>query len=324
MNEKTDKKPSVKAPEEKGTKSHGFTGRNRNLWFFFGALGPFLLIVVLAFLYFSNYREQQEQFKEIRDQNAYLQENLTVRDSIIDTWVQTMISIEDDLVTMQEKEKFLMNASAGSETSTDLKDRVRQEIEQLNKLLKENKAKISSLNRKLRNSGIKITALQERIAKLETSLASRDSSITELRAQLATQYFTVSRLNLHIDSLNSEVAETRDRLKVHREELNKAFIATGTFKELKQKGVIAREGGLFGIGGDWKLLPNFSDDEFQKVDKSELTRIALNAKKARIISEHPADSYELVRNDSLITYLEITDPRTFWKISRYAVVETKN
>jgi hypothetical protein len=56
---------------------------------------------------------------------------------------------------------------------------------------------------------------------------------------------------------------------------------------------------------------------------TETQRIMLNAKKAELITEHPTASYEMVANDTSVSYIEIKDPAEFWKITRYAVVETK-
>jgi hypothetical protein len=50
--------------------------------------------------------------------------------------------------------------------------------------------------------------------------------------------------------------------------------------------------------------------------------IPINSKSAKLISEHPANSYQFIRDkDKKIASIEITDPVQFWKISKYAVVE---
>ena len=52
-------------------------------------------------------------------------------------------------------------------------------------------------------------------------------------------------------------------------------------------------------------------------------RTIFEAKKAELISPHPADSYQVVSNDSIVEYIQITQPEKFWKKTRYAVVETR-
>ena len=45
------------------------------------------------------------------------------------------------------------------------------------------------------------------------------------------------------------------------------------------------------------------------------------------VTEHPANSYKMVMDESnnkIIAYIEIEDPATFWKLSKYAVIEVNN
>jgi hypothetical protein len=50
--------------------------------------------------------------------------------------------------------------------------------------------------------------------------------------------------------------------------------------------------------------------------------IPVNCKNAKLITEHPSGSYEMIReNEKQIAYIAIKDPEEFWKISKYAVVE---
>jgi hypothetical protein len=50
--------------------------------------------------------------------------------------------------------------------------------------------------------------------------------------------------------------------------------------------------------------------------------IKLNSKSAKLISEHPANSYKFILDkNKKIESMEITDPVQFWKISKYAVLE---
>ena len=61
---------------------------------------------------------------------------------------------------------------------------------------------------------------------------------------------------------------------------------------------------------------------FKQIDITVTKSIPVNSKNAKLISEHPAGSYEFIRDkDKKIESLEIKDPAQFWKISKYAVVE---
>ena len=106
--------------------------------------------------------------------------------------------------------------------------------------------------------------------------------------------------------------------------MNKGFIASGTYKSLKAKGLVSKEGGFLGLGKKESLHRDFADNLFTQVNIRDLKSIPVNSKSAKLITEHPTSSYELVRDkDNKIASIDIKDPDQFWKISKYAVVEIK-
>ena len=107
--------------------------------------------------------------------------------------------------------------------------------------------------------------------------------------------------------------------------MNEAFFAMGSYKELKNKGILEKEGGFIGIGRNKVLTDTFDNNYFSKVDIREVKRIPVFSKKAEIITDHPTDSYELTEteDEKMIAYLEIKKPDDFWKASRYMVIEVK-
>jgi hypothetical protein len=87
---------------------------------------------------------------------------------------------------------------------------------------------------------------------------------------------------------------------------------------------LVREGGFLGLLGQNKTIQeNFDDEYFTELNIQETKTIPLNSKKAVVVSEHPNNSYTLVEEDGLVSYLQIDNPEEFWKISKYAVIEVK-
>ena len=105
--------------------------------------------------------------------------------------------------------------------------------------------------------------------------------------------------------------------------LNQAFLVSGTYKDLRDKGILYKEGGFLGIGRLESIKDDFDESIFTEVNISELKSIPVNnSRKVKLVTEHPAGSYELVKEDeNTISSIAILDPGEFWKISRYAVVE---
>jgi len=302
----------------------------RGFWFLFAFSAALLVLVGVVYFYTS--RLDNQEINTLEEQNTALYQQLEEHDSLVNDWMTSMVNIREDLRTLQGKEKELIQKSYGPELSPDMRDDILAEISDINKLLEKNRAEIRRLNEKLNQSGIRIAALHSQVEKLENSLAERDSSITELKGVLANREFKIAELNTTVDELNTNLGEYKQEIQDYEvivsmqdAEMNKAYIAMGDTKELEEKGVITKEGGFLGLLGRTKeVKPDLEEEPFNKIEISETKRIALNAKKAQLISDHPTDSYELVENDSLVSYLEIKNPQEFWKITRYAVVETKN
>jgi len=100
----------------------------------------------------------------------------------------------------------------------------------------------------------------------------------------------------------------------------------GTYNELKEAGIVAKTGGFIGIGRKQGTVAGMSTERFTEIDRTKVTTITINKKKAVVISQHPEDSYELVadeENSNVTAYLRILNPTQFWKYTDYLVVSTK-
>ncbi len=288
----------------------------------------YLTIAVLSLAFsayiFINNQNQSQVSADLQDQNKMLHDGIAEQDSLLNEWMNTFNEIEEDLNTMQQKELFLSNRSDDPEFTKDRRQQILDDIQSLNSLLNQNKQKVEDLNRKLRNSNVKIAALSDKINKLEATLTLRDSSIQDLKMELVKRKFALAELNLLVDSLDKEVYQQQEVISNKDQLLNRAFIATGSQKELQQNGIIIKEGGFLGLGKSKKISNSLSENYFSRIDINKTNKIDVHARKVELISEHPDNSYEIVSNDSLVAYIDIKKPDEFWKITRYAVVETKN
>ena len=200
---------------------------------------------------------------------------------------------------------------------------VLEDIKYINTLLEQNKKKIASLTAQLKRTGGTMKVLQTKITELEASMKQNEIEISDLKTALVDKKFEVEQLNTQMIVLNDTLAKKDEKISIQTYEMNKAFYACGTFKELKAKGLLTKEGGFIGLGKTESLTGNFPDNSFVQIDLTDTKSIPVNSKSAKFISEHPAGSYELIRDkDKLITAVEITDPDLFWKVSKYAVIET--
>lgn len=289
------------------------------------ALIALVLLIAAGVIFYSMYkREQQRQIAMMEDQKFSFTELLTQRDSTINDWVVTFDQIEKDLQLIKEKEKIITLNASDREFSKDRKQQILEDIKYINTLLDQNKKKIASLNDQLKKSGSKIKGLQNKITELEVAMKQSEIEITDLKTALTEKNFKIEQLNSRVNDMQVAIEQKDQTISTQTAEINKAYIAAGTFKTLKAKGLVTKEGGFLGLGKNKSLKENFPDSLFSQIDITVTKTIPVNSKSVKLLTEHPAGSYEMVHeNKDKIAYIEITDPNQFWKISKYAVVEIR-
>lgn len=283
-----------------------------------------LSLIVGAGVYAYNLfnRQQAEQQAELENQKQSFTELFHERDSVINQWVRTFNQIEEDLEEIAKRETMITMETSDVEIPADKKQKILNDIQYVNSMLDLNKEKIASLNAQLKESGGAIKGLQEKINQLESTIKERENEVKELKLALVDRDFEIGKLNERMEDLHMTIVQKEDKINEQIDEMNKAFLAYGTFEDLEEMGLVTKEGGFLGLGRKETLVEDFEDSTFNEVDLTEVKTIPVNSKKVKLITEHPTDSYELIHEDERkIAHIEIKDPNEFWKISKYAVVE---
>jgi chromosome segregation ATPase len=285
----------------------------------------FVLLLAAGLVVNSTYKnEQKKHVAIVENQKHSFTQLLTSRDSVINEWMLTFDEIEKDLSTVKEKENIITMKSSDKEFSKDKKQQILKDIEYVNTLLDQNKKKIASLTAQLNASGGTIKGLQVRVAELEASMKQRETEIADLKTTLTKKDFEIGQLNTRMSDQQVAIAQKDEKITNQTAELNKGYFTSGTYKSLKAKGLVSKEGGFLGLGKKESLHRDFADNLFTQVNIKDLKSIPVNSKEAKLITSHPSSSYELVRDkDNKIASIDIKDPDQFWKISKYAVVEVK-
>ena len=333
---KTDEKPNTISPNENGS---GLTNEvykkrvekiARNEGVVRGAqiaaLIGLVIIIAAGIIFYSMFkREQKRQIAMMEDQKYSFTELLTQRDSTINDWVVTFDQIEKNLQSIKEKEKIIAMNATDREFSKDRKQQIMEDINYINTLLDQNKKKIASLTAQLNNSGGTIKGLQVKVAELEANIKQRETEIADLKVALTKKDFEIGQLNTRMSEQQVAITQKDEKITNQTAEMNKGFIASGTYKTLKAKGLLTKEGGFLGLGKKEAMVNNkLAQDAFTQVNITEVKSIPVNSKSAKLITYHPASSYELIRDkDNKIASIDIKNPDEFWKVSKYAVVEIK-
>ncbi len=261
------------------------------------------------------------ELKKLKEENQNLKKLTTSKDSVLNDFFGSFDQIENNLATVKATQSLIAtNAQQNPEIKQDVRERINDDIKNINDLMEKNKQAIASLKKKLKNSNMNIKKLEEMIAHLEQQLKERDGEIDKLKEQLKTMNFTVETLNATVDTMK-RVNEAKEKVISQKtDELNTAYYTLGTEKELVANKVMTKSGGFIGIGKTKKVQQDFNSDYFKKIDITKTTSITINSKKAKLLTNHPTDSYKFEGTDKFVDKLTITNPKDFWKASKYCVI----
>jgi len=266
----------------------------------------------------------KEEVKKLQLQKDSLTQELVVRDTTIDHYVESFTDIENNLASIREMQSaIVLNSTGGLESKSGSKEKINEDIKAINSMMADNMKKISVLNARISASGNKIASLNKLVESLNIQLAEKQSELDGLQEQLGRLNLQVEALYTEIDSLGVHNASQSKVISDQESKLNTAFYAIGTYKTLKAHNVLNKEGGFLGMGKEQELKKDFNADYFTKVDISQTKSLDVNSKSAKLVSTHPSDSYRFEHDDKgRVTALTILDTDLFWKDSKYLVIVT--
>jgi chromosome segregation ATPase len=285
----------------------------------------YLLILILsAFIFGCKDHEAENKIAKLQHEKDSLQSMSNSKDSSINTFVNSFNDIEANLDSVKKHQSLITLSSRNKgELSTNAKDRINEDIKMINELMDENKKKLAYLNEKLRQSDYKMSSLEKMISTLKAQLISKDSELVDLNKQLLAVNANVVQLKSNIAELKATGEKQAQTISEQTNQLNTAYYVVGTYKELKNKKVLDKDGGLLGIGSTEKVKSDFNQNAFTRIDVTQTNNITIESKKADLITTHPASSYKLEKNDKKVfTKLVITNPDKFWEASKYLVIVT--
>jgi uncharacterized protein (DUF3084 family) len=292
-----------------------------------------IIVAVLVFigvvgggLYVIN--QKNDQIQSLTTEKNSLNMAIQQKDSTVNDMENTFSEIEASMSFIREKRAQI--ATLQSEGGKNKKQLIVENVKLMNTMLEESSKKIADLEAKLKKSGMNIKAYEKRIQELNATIESQNAEIAQLKKTIDDKNASLAEFDTQVKKLNSDIKEKVDTITYKQQvivdktnKLNTAYYTVGTFKKLKEEGVVSREGAFLGIGGGKAVQGNFDPKHFTEVDIRKTQKIELKTKKAVLISEHPSTSYKLVEENGQIAYLEIQNPAEFWRISKYAVIQVK-
>lgn len=244
--------------------------------------------------------------------NTELNSQLSQKEAALQEFIEAFNEIQENINTIKEKEKIVTTSTQSGDVKNK-EESIKEDIQAIYDLLNKNKMKVAALSKKLKDANIKMESLEKMIVNLQAMIDEKDKEIEALKDK-------VESLNIELSNLQTSYQELAQENEVKTEKLYTAYYAVGTAKELKEKGVITKEGGFIGIGKATKLKDDFNKDYFTKIDITKVTVIPISAKSAKVLTNHPSSSYKIVGDKKHVDRIEITNPDDFWSASKFLVI----
>lgn len=269
----------------------------------------------------------QKELDSSRKAIDSLQGVVDAKDSEIDGLFAMLNEIEDNLSMINSKYSNVQQMRRNNtEGSYDHKKEISDQMSSIESMMEANKKKIAQLNSKVNELGRKNTDLQAYITRLEERSAAQEAQIAELLTELENNKVVIKGLNKNVTELTASNQEKDQYIAQQMADANRAWFVVGSYSELKEAGIVAKTGGFIGIGRKQGTVADMNTERFTEIDRTKVTTITVNRKKAVVISQHPENSYELVadeENSGVTAYLRILNPAQFWKYTDYLVISTK-
>jgi DNA repair exonuclease SbcCD ATPase subunit len=276
----------------------------------------FLMVIPVILLTGCQYKSKAYQSLEQQKDSLLLEEQKKMAE--INQMLSVINLVEENFQQIKDAENYVTFQANQEEVQVDSLSQMVQDVELIRKTLVENKAQITSLKHQLAQSKAATGELKRLVARLTAEVDDHVRKIADLQEKLAMKDIRIKELDElvlalgdSISSLQEKVTDKEAQLNRREQEMNKVWYVFGTKKELREQEIYTRNG---------LLEEGFDKMYFMEADARTLTDIPLYARKAKVLTNHPASSYRFDKvNEYLV--LHILDPKKFWEISRYLVVQ---
>ncbi|GAE14647.1 Cbp1 family collagen-binding glycoprotein adhesin [Bacteroides pyogenes] len=261
--------------------------------------------------------------KGLKAQNDSLLLELTQRNAELDDMMGTFNEIQEGFRKINAAESRVdLQRGTITENSASAKQKIAADIEFITKQMEENKAQIEKLQSQLKNSKYSSTQLKKAVESLTAELNTKQQRIEELQVELASKNIRIQELDAAVSDLSAAkealTSENEAKSKTVAEQdksLNTAWFVFGTKSELKDQKILK--------SGDVLKSADFNKDYFTQIDIRTTKEIKLYSKRAELLTNHPAGSYEFVKDDKGQLTFKIKEAADFWSVSKYLVILVK-
>lgn len=259
--------------------------------------------------------------KELASQNDSLTIALNEKNVALEQAMQAIANIQEGFRAINEAEGRVSIQSHSSEGITDA-DRLKEDILFIQQRMETNRRQIEALEKKLKAGGAEMAAMRKVLTNLQLELKEKIESIAALQNELARKNIRIAELDSAVVMLTGDVNTLQEITDVQQEvieqqidQLNTAWYVYGTSKELKEQNILNK--------GEVLTSTEFNKNYFTQIDIRDDQVFPLYAKHAKLLTTHPAGSYEFAKDEEKLLTLNVLDAEAFWSVSRYMVIQVR-
>ena len=251
---------------------------------------------------------ESAKYQALQNAKDSLQYVLNQKNKEVNEYLTLINDIDENFEKIKAAENEVTVVKEGANPS--MQEKVQANIEYINKLIADNKAKIAELE-KYRNQ---VGAAQSNVNRYKKMLEEKEALIAQLQAELAEKDAKIKELDDAVVALNYDMGNLMsakqqiDQIAMAQDaELNAGYYMVGKLKDLKNRGINIKKSTI-------------NKNGFTQIDVRDVTSIDLKSKSGKVLSLHPKGSYKINVVDKKAT-LEIINPTEFWSVTRYLIVK---
>ena len=280
----------------------------------------FSAIVMAATMLVSCNQVSKEQYQQVTNTNDSLMLVALQQGNEIYDLQTTLQGVTDQLDQINGQ---ISMSNGEDQNLLSQRESLLKKLNLVQQTILEKQAALEELQKKYSSQLGQNKELKKTIDRLQTEVASYQSEIKSYQGQILAKDKQIADLADDLNATQGELEETQAKseaqqnvINVQDKMLNTGYYIVESKKTLKELGIT--EGGAFSK----KRLSTdgFSTDGFTEVDIRELTKIEINDKSPKVMTSHPAGSYELIKNEDKTSTLVIKDQAAFWSNSKYLIV----
>jgi len=278
------------------------------------------ILAILVIVFGAMWMGSNGKNKTLMQDNKELKDLYEKSTATIGEIQSSLESLDQDL----SGQLFTKDEMPGT-TPEDRRSKIVNSISNMRSQIENDKKKIATLEKQLSQSKTQLKGVQEVVNKLKASIADKEKIMDELQQRLGILNETLETERRtsqeEIQKRELTIAEKQQQLSQQNVEANTIYYIYGTRKELMDKGIVDRKGGLLGIGKVTTVNRNLIADKFTQMNLLDSQQISFPVTKKgySVLSNHVATTYNVQKVDNNYI-LTITDPSNFRK-QKFVVIE---